>query len=371
MDGLVFRVGLRIADSSYQRFDALKEPGIEKPADPLKTGSKASLIPWETLGRAGRWFVSSGPSRDEIAGFLKTEALEPIRVYAGLNSAETSRARARLALEELKRVDAFCRSKLVIVTPTGTGLVDPAAMNPLEYLAGGDIASVAVQYSYLASWLTLLVEPAYGAEAARELFMAVYDYWTKLPPDRRPKLYLFGLSLGALNSDLSVDLFDIVADPFQGALWSGPPFSSKTWRYVAQDRVPDSPAWLPRFRDSSIIRFKNQENALHIPGAEWSPIRIVYLQYASDPITFFDPRILYRRPEWMIEPRGPDVSPYFQWFPIVTMLQLLIDIMAANSTPIGYGHVFAPEHYIDAWVEIMDLEWPADQILRLKSLFAR
>jgi Alpha/beta-hydrolase family len=54
-------------------------------------------------------------------------------------------------------------------TPTGTGWVDPAAMDSVEYLHDGAVASVALQYSYLASWLYLLVEPGYGADVARAL----------------------------------------------------------------------------------------------------------------------------------------------------------------------------------------------------------
>ncbi|KAG1533994.1 hypothetical protein G6F50_015685 [Rhizopus delemar] len=67
--------------------------------------------------------------------------------------------RARLALEELKRVGAFKRSALVVVTPTGTGWIDPAAMDAVEYLLHGDVASVAIQYSYLSSPLSLLAQP--------------------------------------------------------------------------------------------------------------------------------------------------------------------------------------------------------------------
>jgi len=180
----------------------------------------------------------------------------------------------------------------------------------------------------------------------------------------------FRRRLGALNSDLSADMFDIVADPFQGALWSGPPFQSPTWRTITQDRTPGSPAWLPRFRDGSVIRFTNQQNALPIPGTAWGPLRIAYLQYASDPVVFFDPQILFRTPEWIAEPRGPDVSKSLRWFPIVTMLQLAVDIAAATTAPRGYGHVYAPEHYIDAWVEVTGVDWPADRIARLKSRFA-
>jgi uncharacterized membrane protein len=96
-------------------------------------------------------------------------------------------------------------------------------------------------------------------------------------------------------------------------------------------------------------------------------MRMVYLQYASDPVTFFDYRSLYRRPEWMRAPRGPDVSPQLRWYPIVTLLQLKADMFMSTAAPIGYGHVYAPEHYIDAWLEVTDVRgWSPDEIARLK-----
>ncbi|HWK65174.1 MAG TPA: alpha/beta-hydrolase family protein [Rhizobiaceae bacterium] len=371
-DGVFFRAALHMADASFRKLDALIEDDTKQPSDPSKTGSAASLLDWNGLGRAGREFVATGPTRADIGKFLGGDAREPIRVYAGLNSAETAEERARLALEELKRVGGFDRSVLIIITPTGTGWVDPAAMDTVEYLLRGDVASIALQYSYLSSWLSLLVEPDYGRDAAQALFREVYGYWRQLPRDHRPKLYLHGLSLGALNSDISADLFDVIGDPFQGALWSGPPFLSKTWTTVTRDREPGSPVWLPRFRDGSVIRFTAQRNALAIPGASWGPVRIVYLQYASDSVTFFDPLSIYRAPAWMAEPRGPDVSPQLRWYPVVTFLQLLLDMAMATTTPMGYGHVYAPEHYIDAWVEVLGLaDWPADEVARLKAAFKR
>jgi uncharacterized membrane protein len=370
-EGVFFRFALHLADSSFQRFDALIEDGRPLPTDPNKTGSTASLLDWDGLGRAGREYISTGPTKEALSDFLGHPAQEPLRVYVGLNSAETTAERARLALEELKRVGGFERSMLIVVVPTGTGWIDPEAMNTVEYLHGGDVASVAIQYSYLTSWLSLLVEPDYGRETARALFAEIYGHWTRLPREHRPKLYLHGLSLGALNSDLSTDLFDVIGDPFHGALWSGPPFSSRTWNTVTKERNPGSPAWLPRFRDGSVIRFTDQENQLSIPDAEWGPMRIVYLQYASDAVTFFDPLSFYRAPAWMVGPRGRDVSPELRWYPVVTFLQLLFDMATATRTPMGYGHVYAPEHYIDAWVEVTDVKWSPDQIALLKSLFER
>jgi uncharacterized membrane protein len=370
-NGILFQYALRAADSSFQALDALLDPTTQRPSDPAKTGSAASLVRWDELGRRGREFVVTGPSRAELSGFLGRDAMEPVRVYVGLQSVETPQERAKLALEELKRAGGFERSVLLVVMPTGTGWIDPAAMDPVEYLHGGDIASVAIQYSYLASWLSLLVEPGYGGEAARALFSEVYGYWTTLPKDSRPRLYLYGLSLGALSSELSTQLFEVLGDPIQGALWSGPPFQSRAWRSITDGRNPGSPEWLPRFRDGSFVRFTSQENALDIPNAKWGPLRIVYLQYASDPITFFDYHSLYREPDWMKAPRGPDVSQELRWYPVVTFLQLALDMAMGTTTPMGYGHVYAPEHHVDAWMAVTDVQgWAPAEVARLKAKLA-
>ena len=372
INGVLFRAALGVADASYREFDKLIEPETEQPIDPLKTGSSASLLAWYVLGRAGREFISSGPTREEISTFSGRSSLEPIRVYVGLRSAETPEARAKLALEELKRVGGFDRSVLIVVTPTGTGWVDPAALDSVEYLHDGAVASIALQYSYLGSWLYLLAGADYGADAARALFKEVYEYWTTLPKDRRPRLYLHGLSLGAKNSEQSTDLIEVLGDPFAGALWSGPPYSSRLWRSLTDRRNPGSPAWLPRFRDGSFARFINQHGEAagpdSAPNAAWGPMRVVYLQYASDPVTFFDYRSLYRGPEWMLPPRGPDVSPQLRWYPVVTLLQLMLDMFMATGAPIGYGHVYAPAHYIDAWIELTDVrDRSPEEITRLKQ----
>ena len=371
INGVLVAYVLRIVDGSFQQVDALIEPDRTAPLDPERSGGPGSPVAWEDLGRAGREFIADGPTRAELEAFFGDDVETPIRVYVGLNSAETVDERSRLALEELERTGAFDRSVLVIVTPTGTGWVDPSSISTLEYLHRGDVASVAVQYSYLASAFALLLEPEHGAETARQVFADVYGHWTRLPRDRRPALYLHGLSLGALHSDASFDIHDVIGDVFDGALWSGPPFRSETWRSATERRARGSPAWLPRFRDGSIIRFTNQQNQLDIPGIPWGPLRIAFLQYASDPITFFEPSMLYREPAWMKRPRGPDVSAELRWIPIVTMLQIVADMRAGDVTPHGYGHNIAAEHYIDAWLALTEPPgWSKRDVARLKALFA-
>ncbi|OOG21483.1 hypothetical protein B1C78_16090 [Thioalkalivibrio denitrificans] len=370
VDGVLFSVSLRTADRSYQEIDAVMEPETARPTDPLSAGGPGSLLNWEDMGRQGRRYLTGGPTVEDLGAFTNGPAQKPIRVYVGLNAGETPEERAQLALAELKRMNAFERSVLVLITPTGTGWVDPGAIDTVEYLHRGDIASVAVQYSYLPSPLALLSEGAYGAEMAQALFDVVYGYWTELPRDERPDLYLHGLSLGALNSDRSFDLYDIIDDPFQGALWSGPPFRHETWRTATQRREPGSPAWLPRFRDGSVVRFANQQGGLNDGVAPWGGFRIAFLQYASDPVTFFDPDSFYREPAWMSGPRGPDVSGDLRWFPIVTTLQLAAD-MIAGSAPTGFGHRYAAEHYLEAWLALTEPEgWSEEDLDRLRALFS-
>ncbi|MCX2782294.1 alpha/beta-hydrolase family protein [Microbulbifer thermotolerans] len=370
INDLLLSAALRTVDSIYQQLDAGMEPELAAPQDPMKAGSAQSLLRWRDMGHQGRRYLALGPTAADIAA-VAGEGKEPIRVYVGLNAADTPAERAQLALQELKRVGAFERSLLLLITPTGTGWVDPGAINSVEFLHRGDIASVAAQYSYLPSPIALMTENAYGRESAQALFRAVYGHWRQMPADARPRLYLFGLSLGALNSDRSFDFYDIIDDPFDGALWAGPPFRSDTWRMVTAHRDPGSPAWLPVFRDGAVVRFGNHFGGYDQGGLPWGAFRLAYLQHGSDPIVFFDPRALYRRPDWMEQPRAPDVSPDLHWYPIVTMFQLAAD-MHAGAAPMGFGHSYAPADYVRAWLALTEPDgWGEVDLRRLRDRLAK
>lgn len=368
-NGLVWRILLRAADSFFLRADRYVGEGIDPPANPLATGSPESKIGWEQIGRQGKNYLLKGPTKESIEAFLGREAKMPIRVYAGMNAGETPAERAELALQELIRVGAFERSLLVIATPTGTGWLDPGAVDTLEYLHAGDCATVTTQYSYLPSWIAITVDPRQSISSAQALFDVVYGYWKSLPRDARPRLFLQGLSLGALGGEVSADLYTVLEDPIHGAVWSGPPFPSRVWNKLTAGRRPETPAWLPGFRDGRLVRFTSQQNTLR-SDRPWGPIRIVYVQYASDPMSFFSPSLIYRKPEWLAEHRGPDVSPYLTWYPLITFLQIACDLPMATSIPKGYGHNFAPAHYIDAWIAVTEPKnWTAEDTKRLKDYF--
>src|SRR5690606_10673529 len=74
-----------------------------------------------------------------------------------------------------------------------------------------------------------------------------------------------------------------------------------------------------------------------------------------------------RRPARLDEPRPPDVSPSMRWYPVVTMLQMALDTSLTMNAPMGFGHVYAPSHYIDAWLEATGIDdWSAEDIARLQ-----
>jgi uncharacterized membrane protein len=369
---VIARMALNLADSIFLKLDHFVDEGIEQPHDSLASGSPDSLVSWETIGRYGKEFVAAGRTRQAIGRFLGKEAMQPLRVYVGLGSRETIEERAQLALHELIRVGGFERSVLIVAVPTGTGWLDPGAVDTIEYLHAGDTAIVSMQYSYLPSWITILVEPTRSRDSATLLFDEVYSHWKALPKDARPKLYVHGLSLGALGSAASADLFTVFEDPIQGGLWSGPPFPSAVWAKAVRFRSHNSPMWLPKIRDGSMLRFTGHENSLAQGGARWGPMRFVYIQHASDPMTFFSPELLYRKPDWLVGERGPDVSPHLRWLPIVTFLQVGFDIPMATAVPKGYGHNMAPSSYIDSWIEITQpIGWTARDTKRLKELFSK
>lgn len=144
---IVVKHALNVADAAFLEIDGMVDEGIEQPTDIRASGSSESLIAWDSIGRQGKHFVDTGPTEEQLSQFSGRDAVRPLRVYVGLGSKDTADERAELALEELKRVGGFERSVLVVATPTGTGWLDPGAVDTLEFLHAGDTAIVSMQYS--------------------------------------------------------------------------------------------------------------------------------------------------------------------------------------------------------------------------------
>lgn len=342
-----------LANWMFSSQDLGNKPGSEQPLSPLRSGSPSSLVEWDELGRQGREFVSHGPTVEQLNDYSGGGALEPIRAYVGLRSADTIQGQADLLLEELRRTGAFEREILVLTSTTGTGFINSRGIVPLEYLWNGDTAIAGVQYSYLPSWISLLADQQRVAQTSKIVFSTVHEYWMSLPEGERPRLYLYGLSLGSYGVESVLTSPDMLNEPIDGALMSGPTLVNPMHQELIATRDEGSTPWQPVINDGRTVRFTSQENGLAYGDARWGPTRVVYLQHGSDPVTWFHPSLAFQPPAWL-EPgqRPPDVDQTMSWYPLVTMWQVLLDMPGAGSVPEGFGHLYTFRENLDAWVGI-------------------
>jgi uncharacterized membrane protein len=307
----------------------------------------------------------------EIAAFTGTPAREPVRAYAGLDSGPTTEHRARLAVRDLERAGGMERSVLVVLTTTGSGWVDPGAVDSLEYLTGGDSATVTIQYSYLPSVLSYMVDADRAREAGRELFDAVYERWSELPADDRPRLLVAGESLGSFGGETAFSGEYDLKNRIDGAVFAGPPNFNTLFREFVDDRDARTSEVAPEFRGGRTVRFTDEPRDAVAPRTQpWTGTRVLYLMHASDPIVWWSPELIYGRPDWLEEHRGDDVVGAMRWIPFVTFWQVTADLPFAANVPEGHGHVYTTQ-YVDAWARVLRTpDWTPERADRLRQIIA-
>jgi uncharacterized membrane protein len=335
---LVVAVGYAGTLLAFTRIDSAGS-GAPPPASSLRSGGPGSLVPYETLGAEGQAFVTGGPAVAAIEDYSGEEALEPIRVFVGLRSAATPEARAALAVQELQRTGAFDRSVLVVAATTGNGFLDPALVGSPEVLLGGDVATVASQYSVLPSWLSFLVDQRAAGEESIALWQAVSTAVAALPPDRRPVLATSGESLGAFGGQapFSGRSPAEVAQAVAAAVWVGSPATSAVWSAWRDGRAA-GPVWEPQIGDGAVARAPATADSPAWTEPGWGERRVVLTQHANDPVAWWSVPLAWQSPEWLAVPRGPGVDPRITWWPVVLFLQAGLDLAAAGSVPPGVGH---------------------------------
>lgn len=339
-------------DTVYAGLNAAPEADLEEPTSTFRSAGPESAIDWQDLGRHGAAFVGGGPTAEDIAALTDVPATEPIRVYAGLASADTVEERARLVVAELERTGAFEREVLVVATTTGSGWLEAQTVDSIEYLHAGDTAIAALQYAYTPSWVSFLFDPDAPVEAARVLFDAVEERWLQLPADDRPQLISYGLSLGAHGSQAVFDDVDAVRERTDGAMFVGSPAGSTLWRSLQDARDPGSPVWRPVLDEGREVRWMSRDGDQRLLDGPWGQPRVLYLQHATDPVTWLSPELLWSAPEWLDqEQRGDDVSPSMRWIPVVTAVQVGIDMLGGEAVPARHGHNFG-DVVTSGWREV-------------------
>ncbi|MFI5669601.1 alpha/beta hydrolase [Streptomyces sp. NPDC051704] len=353
VSGLLLSGIVNAANEAFSLRDTQTPEGVHQPTSTLRSGGPGSLVPWNSLGYQGRAFTGSGPSAQAIGAFTHRPAREPIRAYAGLETASDTEARATRAVADLERAGGFARENLLVITTTGSGWVDPAAVDSFEYLADGDAASVAIQYSYLPSWMSYLVDQSKAREAGRDLFDAVYDKWSKLPQDRRPRLFVAGESLGSFGGETAFSGEADLRNRTAGTVFAGPPNFNTLFREFSDHRDTGSPEIEPVYRAGRTVRFTD-DPAAGIPPTDrpWDGTRVLYLMHPSDPIVWWSPRLALSEPDWIGERPGSDVLGAMVWIPFVTFWQVTADLPFSTGVPDGHGHTYKAS-YVDAWNAVM------------------
>ena len=331
--------------------------GRTAPTSPLRSGGPGTLEPWNSLGYQGQMFVTNAPTAAQITAATDRGAIEPIRVYAGRTGDRTIADVADAVVAELERTKAFNRRVLAVFTTTGTGWVDDWSAQSIEYLSNGDSAIAAMQYSYLPSAMSMMTDRDTPREAGKALFDKVYAVWRTLPAHHRPQLVVGGESLGAYGGQAAFANADDMLTRAQGGVWVGTPSFTDIAASLTARRNEGSPEIVPVVDAGLHIPFPASGDQLtHDSNARdyraWDFPRFVYAQHASDPVVWWTPALLGAEPDWLREPRGPDVNPDITWIPFVTFWQLTTDMAVGHDPPDGYGHRYGPE-LVPAWGSVL------------------
>jgi uncharacterized membrane protein len=359
-------VGFALLVAQFDRVDA-DTTAQQQPESGLRSGGPGSLVDWQGLGRQGREFVAGGPTVEQIEAFSGEPAKEPIRVYVGRDQADSPQARAALLVDELRRTGGLERESVVVVATSGLGSVHPTSAQTLEYVANGDVATAATQFSRVPSWLTSIVDRGGAQREAAALIDALTAAVEGLPPDQRPDLYLSGESLGALGSQQALDgaTPEQVTDRFDGVLWVGTPATSQLLREWV--RFPaGTPAWEPVVGDGSIARFAASPDRVPLEDSTWGDRRVLFLHSATDPVAYFSGSLLRTRPDWMGAGQFPLLPERMAWWPMFTWEQMLIDFTTNGFVPPGFGHNYSNSH-ATGWAAVLNPEgWDAARVAALE-----
>ena len=298
----------------------------KKPTSSLVSGGRKSLVSWDTLSVQGRRHTATALSAEQITSVMGKTAVDPIRIFVGIDSAETEDKRVTLALAELDRTGAYDRDYILVVSPTGTGYVNYIMSESLEYLALGNVASVTIQYSKRPSPMSLDRVGEWHVQY-RMLLNSISKRLASMPEAKRPRLLLFGESLGAWTSQ---DAFihsgtdGLRALNIDRALWIGTPMGSKWKEQVLSNGRLNTEREL-------VGMFDSFEEVEALSDEARQALRYVMVTHRNDPIAQFGLELLVKQPEWLTneDKRPKDMHGKAQYRSPLLFVQTLVDMKNA------------------------------------------
>ena len=359
---VVRRFAVRVSRQA-QELDREFMRGADQPKRPERSGSPDSAVDWNTMGRQGRAVVAGGPRKEDIERLLDGGALEPIRIFVGLDTerdqAPDFEEMAAVAIKEMHRTGAFERSHIAVMSAAGTGWINDFHTSGFEFVTRGDSAVVAMQYSYLPSAYSYVADRKNPVHSSRVLIEAIRSELQKLDPEKRPKLYVGGESLGAYGVSDAFETVEEFLEHTSGGVFTGTPGFASNHSYLTRHREKGSPQRLPLIDGGRHVRFTAHPAHLRHDfrgdtyANTWEEPRFVFAQHASDPVVWWEPSLAWKAPDWLREPgsRGEpapaaqhlDALDTMRWMPLVTFWQVGIDQLPSKDYPSPHGHNYHDE----------------------------
>ena len=300
---------------------------LEAPTSPLVSGGPNSKVDYTLLSREGARFVHSVTTSTAPAVSVP-RTLEPIRIFVSVLHESSIADRVALAINELHRTGAFDRKYLLVQSPAGSGYANSTPVDVLEFLSGGDCATVVVSYGLLPSFLSLN-KVAFAGDTQRALFEALGAAFEVRERKGKsvPELFVYGESLGAKVQQYALPLGLVDMDRFHvsRALWVGTPGGSVADAFhglcSSHSVTIDRPEQIPTDADA----------------------RVWFLEHDGDPVVRFRPELTWSQPPWLEQqPRGRNIPESMSWKPGLTWATVLVDTIFATNVKPGdfqsWGH---------------------------------
>ncbi|EGD56953.1 alpha/beta-hydrolase family protein [Gordonia neofelifaecis] len=227
-------------------------------------------------------------------------------IYGPLTESGTFDQRADRLTARWSADGGLDQRAVVIAVPTGSGWVDAGAVDGFVRHFDGSVRVLALQYDDVASWRAFVSSPDHAGDSATALLASVERRLATVPPDRRPRVYLAGQSLGAVGADAARRWANASGVDLAGTVLAGPPAGT----------VED------------------------VRSCE----RRVVLANADDPVPAFRPALLWRPVTRIAGDDGDrqraDALP---WLPVASMVGTVLDLAGSLKVPTGHGHRYGVE----------------------------
>ncbi len=202
--------GLGVAAAGWAGWSAVRSAlgdhggdRLHSDAPPLPmtaTGGARSSFDHQDLPANVERYLRQGVTAERAATYRSdlpaSDRRDAVRAFSPLMPGVSQADQARAAVDELDRLGALDRDVLHVVLPTGGGGINEGLAGIVEAYAGGDAATIGLQYASRPSMLALTAAPD-GARLLGSFLDRLEQRLASRPAGDHPRIVLSGYSLGA------------------------------------------------------------------------------------------------------------------------------------------------------------------------------